>query len=168
MAGPGTLLPFSRRPRFVSFGRHFCRAVTSQTGRSFVNRARLFVNAMPQTEATSLYSKADAERMQPYCLHSVTSTNEGGRTVASPKIQGKAYRPQDLLTISRAFDEAWARVAQSFVGHEGRIDSARSKLADEVLSVATRGVSKPDHLKTIALVNFCMNGKSAALCQRSM
>jgi hypothetical protein len=70
------------------------------------------------------------------------------------RVYGRAYRPGDVQIISQAFDDAWESIAPSFEGCEERIESARSKLADAVLAVAARGVSKPTHLKTVALVEF--------------
>jgi hypothetical protein len=68
--------------------------------------------------------------------------------------QNRVYRPQDLLAISRAFDEAWASVADSFKGYEERIEAARTRLADAVLEAAAGGVKKVEALKIIALVEF--------------
>ena len=67
----------------------------------------------------------------------------------------RVYRPDDLLTISRAFDEAWASVAGSFKGHDQeRVAAARTRLADAVLAAAAGGVKTVEALKILALVEF--------------
>ena len=68
--------------------------------------------------------------------------------------RSKAYRPEDLLTIGRAFDEAWALLAHNFQGYEGQIDSARSKLADAMLYAASQGLTEISALKARALEDF--------------
>ena len=51
-------------------------------------------------------------------------------------IDGATYGPDALKVIGRAFDEAWRDIAGNFGDDPSKIEAARLKLAEAVLSVA--------------------------------
>jgi hypothetical protein len=62
--------------------------------------------------------------------------------------------PKGVRIVTQAFDEAWATIAGSFEEDPKGIDSARSNLADAVLSEIARGITDISELKSGALAIF--------------
>ena len=65
-----------------------------------------------------------------------------------------SFGPEGVKLISQAFDEAWEYIAGSFEESPAVQKSARSKLADAVLSIAAKGITDIEVLKTEALQTF--------------
>ena len=66
-------------------------------------------------------------------------------------IGGSAYGREALKVITKAFDDAWSEIAPHFDGDQQQVQSARLKLADAILSVATEHTRDPEQLKNQAL-----------------
>ena len=64
-------------------------------------------------------------------------------------IEGAAYGPDTLKTMTQAFDKAWASIAHHFENEE--TVRARERLAHAVLAVADADARDVDALKCIAL-----------------
>ena len=69
-------------------------------------------------------------------------------------IDGTSYGPDAMKALGQAFDEAWEYVAGSFEESPAVQESARSKLADAVLSIAAKGITDIEVLKAEALQTF--------------
>ena len=64
-------------------------------------------------------------------------------------IDGACFGPDALKAIGRAFDEAWASIADNF--GEGQVEAARLRLASALLSVASDDSRDVSLLKNAAL-----------------
>jgi predicted negative regulator of RcsB-dependent stress response len=61
------------------------------------------------------------------------------------------YSPETLKIISKAFDDAWADIAEHFAGDAGRAAAARERLAHAVLIAATNVSHESGQIKGMAL-----------------
>jgi hypothetical protein len=66
-------------------------------------------------------------------------------------IDGASFGPDTLRAMGQAFDEAWAEIAGNFGTFPIEVESARLRLADAMLSVATEGSTDVAALKSGAL-----------------
>jgi len=66
-------------------------------------------------------------------------------------IDGASYGPDVLKVVGQAFDEAWHEIAGNFGDDPTEIETARLKLADAVLSVASEDSRDVETLKNGAL-----------------
>jgi hypothetical protein len=65
-------------------------------------------------------------------------------------IDRAAYGAETVKAMGQAFDRAWGEIAGDFSG-TSRIETARTQLAEALLSVATEGAVDVEALKTGAL-----------------
>jgi hypothetical protein len=70
---------------------------------------------------------------------------------AAKILAGCTYGPETLKIIGKAFDDAWASIADHFAGDAQRADAARERLAHAVLIAATEDSRDPEPIKTLAL-----------------
>ena len=70
---------------------------------------------------------------------------------AAKILAGCTYGPEALKVIGKAFDEAWADIAEHFAGDADRAAAARERLAHAVLIVATEVSHESEPIKTLAL-----------------
>ena len=70
---------------------------------------------------------------------------------AAKILAGCTYSPETLKIISKAFDDAWADIAEHFAGDAGRAAAARERLAHAVLIVATNASHESGPIKGMAL-----------------
>jgi hypothetical protein len=70
---------------------------------------------------------------------------------AAKILAGCTYGPETLKTIGKAFDDAWANIAEHFAGDASRAEAARERLAHAVLVAATEDSRDPEPIKTMAL-----------------
>jgi hypothetical protein len=66
-------------------------------------------------------------------------------------IEGAAYGPETLKTMTQAFDKAWACVAHHFEDNAEEAARARERLAHAVLAVTDANARDVDALKCTAL-----------------
>lgn len=66
-------------------------------------------------------------------------------------LSGCTYSPETLETIGKAFDDAWASIAEHFTGDASRAEAARERLAHAVLVAATEASRDSEPIKTLAL-----------------
>jgi len=66
-------------------------------------------------------------------------------------IDGAAFGPEAVKVMGEAFDQAWAEIAGNFGGNPIEIETARLKLAEAMLSVATEASIDVAALKACAL-----------------
>ncbi|MGE3703234.1 MAG: hypothetical protein AB7G08_31510 [Hyphomicrobiaceae bacterium] len=57
-------------------------------------------------------------------------------------IEGAAYGPETLKTMTQAFDKAWASIAHHFAKNEEDTARARERLAHAVLGRGPRGCAR--------------------------
>jgi hypothetical protein len=62
-------------------------------------------------------------------------------------IAGAAFGPEVLKVLTKAFDEAWAELAPQTSTRPQAIDAARLRLANIVLSLATKDSSDVEALR---------------------
>ena len=74
-------------------------------------------------------------------------------------IDGAALGPATVKAMGRAFDEAWAQIAGNF-GGPLKIECARLRLAEAILSVTTEDSTDVAALKSGALQAMAMNYRS--------
>jgi hypothetical protein len=63
-------------------------------------------------------------------------------------VDGASFGPDTLKAMGQAFDEAWEEIAGNFGTLPIEVESARLKLADAMLSVATEGSTDIAALKS--------------------
>jgi hypothetical protein len=61
-----------------------------------------------------------------------------------------AFGPEAVKAMARAFDETWAEIAGNF-GRSSEVETARLRLAEAILSIATEGSTNVAQLKAGAL-----------------
>jgi hypothetical protein len=66
-------------------------------------------------------------------------------------IEGAAYGPDTMKTMTQAFDRAWACVSHHFENNEEDAARARERLAHAVLAVTDANARDVDALKCTAL-----------------
>ena len=66
-------------------------------------------------------------------------------------LAGCTYGPETLKVIGKAFDDAWATIADHFAGDAQRAEAARERLAHAVLIAATEEARESEPIKTLAL-----------------
>ena len=77
-------------------------------------------------------------------------------TAARKLIAGASYGGDTLRMIGRAFDDAWAEVAQNYRSPLA-VEAARLKLANIVLSLAEEGERSSEQLKDRAVRILCID-----------
>jgi hypothetical protein len=75
-------------------------------------------------------------------------------------IDGATFGPDALRVIGRAFDEAWRDIAGNFGDDPSKIEAARLKLAEAVLSVAHEDSRDVAALKNGALQVMALEFRS--------
>jgi hypothetical protein len=70
---------------------------------------------------------------------------------ARKRIDGASYAPEVVHALGEAFEQAWKEIAGNFGNDPSRIDAARMRLADAILSVAPETSTNVKALKTGAL-----------------
>ena len=63
-------------------------------------------------------------------------------------IENAPYGPDELKAIWQACDEAWSAIEGNFGDDQQIRETARTKLAKAILSVASEGASDPTALRT--------------------
>ena len=66
-------------------------------------------------------------------------------------LAGCTYGPETLKVIGKAFDEAWANIADHFAGDARRADAARERLAHAILIAASEDSRESEPIKNVAL-----------------
>ena len=66
-------------------------------------------------------------------------------------LAGCTYGPETLKVIGKAFDDAWADIADHFAGDARRAEAARERLAHAILIAASEDSREPEPIKTLAL-----------------
>jgi hypothetical protein len=66
-------------------------------------------------------------------------------------LAGCTYGPETLNVIGKAFDDAWADIADHFAGDARRAEAARERLAHAILIAASEDSREPEPIKTLAL-----------------
>jgi hypothetical protein len=66
-------------------------------------------------------------------------------------IDGAVYGPAALKVMTTAYDNAWSEIAPHFDGDGEQVQSARLRLADAILSVATERSRDAEQLRKKAL-----------------
>jgi hypothetical protein len=77
-----------------------------------------------------------------------------------PLVAGAWFGPEALKAMGEAFDQAWADIAGTFGSSPGVIESARVRLAEAMLSVATEDSRDVAALKAGALQAMAKNYRS--------
>jgi hypothetical protein len=72
-------------------------------------------------------------------------------------IDGASFGPDVLKAISQALDEAWQVIARNFGNDPQDIETARTKLASAVLSIADEGTCNVEVLKRAALQRMALD-----------
>ena len=70
---------------------------------------------------------------------------------AAKILAGCTYGPETLKIIGKAFDDAWANIAEHFVDDASLANAARERLAHAVLVAATEESRDPEPIKLLAL-----------------
>ena len=70
---------------------------------------------------------------------------------ARSRIEASSYDPTVVKTMGEAFDHAWSQIAANYADDAGRVEAARMRLADAVLSIASETSTDVEALKTGAL-----------------
>jgi hypothetical protein len=66
-------------------------------------------------------------------------------------IDGASFGPEALKAIGQAFDEAWKTIEDNFGNDPQQVETARLKLANALLSIASQDSRDVEVLKTAAL-----------------
>ena len=66
-------------------------------------------------------------------------------------LAGCTYGPETLKVIGKAFDDAWANIADHFAGDARRADAARERLAHAILIAASEDSRESEPIKNLAL-----------------
>jgi hypothetical protein len=66
-------------------------------------------------------------------------------------IEGAAYGPDVVRALGQAFDEAWTEIADNFGSEPKVVEDARVRLAEAVLSVASKHSTDVAAIKNGAL-----------------
>jgi hypothetical protein len=66
-------------------------------------------------------------------------------------IRGRAYGPDTLKVLFKAFDDAWDVLAPTISSRAGAIETARLHLANIILGLAHEDSDDPEGLKSAAL-----------------
>ena len=77
-------------------------------------------------------------------------------------IDGASFGTETLSAVGKAFDAAWAEIANRFGDSPNQIEAARMRLAEAILSVATEGSTNVEVLKRGALEAMAMDYNSVA------
>jgi hypothetical protein len=88
-------------------------------------------------------------------------------------IDGATFGPATVKAVGLAFDEAWVQIGNHFGNTPLEIESARIRLADAMLSIATEGSTDVAALKAAALRVMALNidrayGRRASLPDSQM
>ena len=75
-------------------------------------------------------------------------------------IDGATFGPATLKAVGQAFDEAWVQIASHFGNTPLEIESARMRLAEAILSIATEDSTDVAALKAGALQAMAMDYRS--------
>ena len=75
-------------------------------------------------------------------------------------IDGATFGPEALKAMGEAFDQAWIEIAGNFGESPSEIESARLRLAEAMLSVATEGSTDIATLKADALQAMALDYRS--------
>ena len=86
-----------------------------------------------------------------------TMLDNGGAMKARERIDGAAFGPEALNAIGQAFDEAWLEIAGNFGDDPQGIETACTKLANAVLSIANEDSRDVDVLKCAALQRMALD-----------
>jgi hypothetical protein len=65
-------------------------------------------------------------------------------------IEGASFEPAAVTAMGKAFDQVWAEIAGNF-GNPSEVETARLRLAEAILSIATDGSTDVEKLKAGAL-----------------
>ena len=74
-----------------------------------------------------------------------------GAMKARRLIEGVSFGPEQLKTITKAFDDAWDQIAPNVSSRAEAVEAGRLRLASIVLSVAKRGILESKLLTDEAL-----------------
>ena len=73
---------------------------------------------------------------------------------------GAVFAPGAVKAMANAFEMAWAEIAGNFGNDQTRVETARTKLADAVLSVASEDSRDVEALRREALQAMAMDYRS--------
>jgi hypothetical protein len=65
-------------------------------------------------------------------------------------IEGASFEPEAVKAMGKAFDQVWAEIAGNF-GDPSEVETARQRLAEAILSIASEGSTDVGKLKVGAL-----------------
>src|SRR5688572_26381785 len=102
------------------------------------------VQPFPPCLAGSIDSRRTVAR---FLLNAPTVDGRREEMKARRMIDGASYGPDVLKVVGQAFDEAWHEIAGNFGDDPTEIETARLKLADAVLSVASEDSRDVETLK---------------------
>src|SRR6266481_9765457 len=80
---------------------------------------------------------------------------------ARQHIDGTSFGPEALKVLGQAFDEAWQSIAGDFGTDPAVVETARWKLADAILSVASDHSRNVEELKSAALRVMALNYRTS-------
>jgi hypothetical protein len=75
-------------------------------------------------------------------------------------IDGASFGPETIKAMRHAFNEAWVRMAPTFGNIPQEVETARRRLAEAMLSVATEGSTDVAALKAGAIRAMAMDYRS--------
>jgi hypothetical protein len=80
-------------------------------------------------------------------------------------IEGASFEPEAVRAMGMAFDQVWAEIAGNF-GDPSEVETARLRLAEAILSIATNGCTDVGKLKAGALHAMAQYYRSSFRPQR--
>ena len=86
-----------------------------------------------------------------------TMLDNAGAMKPRDRIDGAAFGPEALKAIGQAFDQAWQEIAGNFGDDPQGIETACTKLANAVLSIADEDSRDVDVLKRAALQRMALD-----------
>ena len=78
-------------------------------------------------------------------------------------IDGAPFGPETLKAMGEAFDQAWARIKRIFGNVPESVETARIRLAEAIVSVATEGNTDAADLKNRAIAQMAKHYSSRVL-----
>ena len=78
-------------------------------------------------------------------------------------IEAAAFGPETVTAMGEAFNRTWARIKRIFGNTPDAVETARTRLAEAILSVATEGNTDVEDLKNRAIVELAKHYSSRVL-----
>jgi hypothetical protein len=159
MAGSAVVRAFGPRPTPSSaLGPSLATTAKTRRQASFSRVSHRSLKRKPTNRALS-YASVPINRLKIPLGSTLSQAQRDCRTLicmekgmrAAKILAGCTYSPESLETIGKAFDDAWASVAEHFAGDARRTEAARERLAHAVLVAATGNCRDAEPIKTMAL-----------------